>query len=150
MCSSAFVCPSSIKDAKQRKLRMWHDVTWEMTGGFSKSSEHNWSVLILASTQQKHTKARAVSLPQAFFSFNFSLITKHLHTILETEAKLQFTKSSAEILLHKQIPWNRRRQRMEIAFGCCLCFWYSPRDKEAEQFKDHFKLCKLVVISRGP
>lgn len=59
------LCCTSIKDAKQWKPRTRQDMTWKVMGGFPKSSERNWSVLIQASTQQKQTQARAVSLSQA-------------------------------------------------------------------------------------
>lgn len=44
-------CRTSTKEAQQQKPRTWQDMTWEVKGGFPKSSEHSLSVLIQAGTQ---------------------------------------------------------------------------------------------------
>lgn len=49
-------------------------------------------------------------------------VSEYLHASLETEVKLYFVDTQEEMLLHKQIPCNWRKQTMEIALGCYLRF----------------------------
>lgn len=41
LCRKIIWVLHSVNDAKQRKPKTWHDVTWGVKGGFPRSSENN-------------------------------------------------------------------------------------------------------------